>query len=476
MAETQLRTLSGQWVTATATDVAALRGRLRGALVGPEDPGYDDARAVWNGMIDRRPGLVVRCAGTADVILSVIFARENGLVVSVRGGGHNTGGSAVADGALMIDLSPMKGVRVDPCRHTVRAGGGVTIAELDQETQAFGLAVPMGVVSQNGVAGLTLGGGFGWLRRRYGLSCDNLVGADVVTAAGELVTAGPDGDAELLWGLRSGGGNFGVVTSFEFQAHPVGPDVHFAVVLHRGEDARAALRFYRQWAADAPDEVSAMATLWHHPEQDEVPEPERGRPGLAFFAMHCGDPTVGAEMLRPLRDFGTPLADLSAAQPYLAAQRYFDADYPAGEMRHYWRSRYLDALDDDAIDALIALNETSPSPQSAIDVWQLGGRYARFTADDAAYGQRSAAYLIGIEGKWADPGADGDGIAWGRRVADTLAPLSTPAEYVNFPGLYEDNAALVRAAFGGNLDRLRALKTRYDPDNMFRFNHNIPPG
>ncbi|MCM0673843.1 FAD-binding oxidoreductase [Micromonospora phytophila] len=475
MAETQLRTLSGQVGIVAGTDVAALRDRLRGTLVGPEDPGYDDARAVWNGLVDRRPGLVLRCAGTADVILAVTFAREHDLVVTVRGGGHNTGGSAVADDALMIDLSAMKGVRVDPGRRTVRAEGGVTVGELDHETQAFGLAVPMGVISRIGIAGLTLGGGFGWLRRRYGLCCDNLVGADVVTSAGTLVRAGTDGDADLLWGLRGGGGNFGVVTSFDFQAHPVGPDVYFAYVLHRGEDARAALRFYRDWARGAPDEVAAIATLWHNPEQDEVPEAEQGRPGLAFMAMHCGDPAAGAEALRGLRDFGAPLADLSAVQPYLAAQRLFDADYAAGEMRGYWKSRYLDALTDEAVDAIVTLNEASPSTQSNLDVWQLGGRYARFTPDDAAYGDRSAAYLIGIEGKWTDPGVDGDGIAWGRRVFDVLAPFSTRAEYVNFPGLYEDNPALVRAAFGGNLDRLRALKKRYDPDNMFRFNHNIPP-
>jgi FAD/FMN-containing dehydrogenase len=475
MTDVVLRTGSGEKITLPEEAVAALGSRTRGRLATPSDGDYDVARAVWNGMVDKRPALIGQCAGVTDVVACVQFARQHNLLVAVRGGGHNVAGVGVCDGGLMIDLSPMRGVRVDPVARTVRAEGGVTIGDLDHETQAFGLAVPMGVVTATGIAGLTLGGGLGWVRRRYGLSCDNLLSADVVTADGELVVASPDTEPELFWALQGGGGNFGVVTSFEFQAHPVGPDVFLAVVFHAGADAVEGLRFYREWVPEAADEISAFAVLWHGPEIEEIPAEHRGQPVLVFAVMHCGDPAEGEASLRSLREFGTPIADLSGTMPYLEAQQFFDADYPAHEMRYYWKSRYLNELPDDLIDALVRFNEASPSHHSTVDFWQLGGAMGRVAADATAFGDRSAPFLIGIEANWESPDDDDACIGWGREVFRVLEPFSTGREYVNFPGLYEDNQRMVRDTFGGNLDRLRAVKRRYDPTNLFRLNHNIPP-
>jgi FAD/FMN-containing dehydrogenase len=456
-------------------DVAAFAASLRGAVVVPNDAGYDDARAVWNGMIDKRPALIARCAGVADVMSCVSFAREHSLPVSVRGGGHNVSGNSVCESGLVIDLASMRGVRVDPLANTVRAEGGVTIGDLDRETQAFGLAVPMGVVTETGIAGLTLGGGFGWLRRKHGLSCDNLISADVVTADGRLVTTSAERNPDLLWALKGGGGNFGVVTSFEFRAHPVGPEVFFAFVIHAGTAGRRALQFYREWAAGAPDDISSFAILWHAPELDEIPAEHHGKPIVVFLAMHAGSTSDGEQALAGLRAHGTPIADLSAAMPYLDVQQFFDEDYPAHVMRYYWKSQYLAELSDDAIDVMVRLNEASPSHHSTIDVWQMGGAVGRVAASDTAFGDRSAGFLIGIESNWESADDDAAGLSWGREVFRALEPFATGAEYVNFPGLYEDAERMVERTFGDNLDRLAAVKASYDPENVFRLNHNIAP-
>lgn len=463
---------TSQLSEATAQEFA---GRLRGRLVLPADPAYNQVRAVWNGMIDKRPGMIVQCAGNADVIEAVRFARQHGLLVAVRGGGHNVSGNAVCDGGLVIDLSQMTGIRVDPGSRTVRVEGGATIGDLDRETQMFGLAVPMGLVSETGIAGLTLGGGLGWLRRKYGLSCDNLISVDLVTAAGELVTASAEQHPELLWAVSGGGGNFGVVTSFEFRAYQVGPEVYFAHVSHPGDRAREALRGFREWAREAPDEVSALAVLWRLPELPEIPSVHHGTPGLSLLAMHCGEPAEGESVLRRLRDIGSPVADLSATTAYLDVQRTFDEDYPAHVMRYYWKSRHLGELPDEAIDVLVARNEESPSPHANVDIWQLGGAMARRGPADSALGDRSAPYLVGIEANWQDASDDQATVAWGRRIYQQLAPFASGSGYLNFPGLYEEHDQLVRDAFGGNLARLRELKRRYDPDNLFQLNHNISP-
>lgn len=351
----------------------------------------------------------------------------------------------------------------------------MTIGDLDRETQAFGLAVPMGVVTETGIAGLTLGGGLGWLRRRYGLSCDNLLSVDVVTAEGQLITADATHEPELFWGVQGGGGNFGVVTSFEFRAHPVGPDVFFAFVIHSGTDAVPALRFYREWAATAPDEISSFAILWHAPTMDEIPAEHHGKPIVVYLAMHCGHPATGERALESLRAAGNPIADLSAPMSYLDVQQFFDEDYPAHEMRYYWKSCYLDDLTDDAIRVLAGLNEASPSRHSTLDLWQLGGAVARKSFTDSAFGDRSAQFMIGIESNWEHVDDDHRAVEWGRRVFEELQPYATGAEYMNFPGLYEDNDRMVTKTFGPNIDRLAALKERFDPTNLFQLNHNIRP-
>jgi FAD/FMN-containing dehydrogenase len=475
MSHLELRTGSEAVTTISDEEEAALASRLRGRLVRPTDPDYDDVRAVWNGIVDKRPALIARCEGVSDVMACVRFADQHHILVAVRGGGHNVAGNAVCEDGLVIDLSLMNSVRVDPRAGTVRAEGGVTIGQLDHETQSFGLAVPMGLVSATGIGGLTLGGGLGWLRRKYGLSCDNLLSADVVTADGQLVTASAAEHRDLLWALKGGGGNFGVVTSYEFQAYPVGPDVFFAFLIHSSADTRAALRFFREWAADAPDEVTGISFLWHGPEIPEIPADHHGKAIVVLMALYSGEAAEGERVLRPLRDFGSPIADLSEATRYLDVQRVFDADYPAHEMRYYWKSHHLSSLSDEAIDLLMTLNDASPSPHSTLDLWQLGGSMSRIGAQDTAFGDRSAAYMVGIESNWEHREDDDACIGWARKAFGALEPLSTGQQYVNFPGFYEDGEKMMRQTFGANLDRLAAVKRKYDPTNLFRLNHNVSP-
>lgn len=462
--------------TVAHLDEEVLRGLaavLDGELVRPGDDSYEIDRRVWNGMIDVFPALVVKCAGTADVRAAVDFARSHDIVMSVRGGGHNAAGVAVVDRGLVVDLTEMKAVEVDPSSGIVRVQGGVTIGELDAATAPHGLVVPQGVVTETGVAGLTLGGGLGWLRRKFGLACDNLVGAEVVTADGRVVSASEDENPELLWGLRGGGGNFGVVTRFDFRAHAVGPDVHFAVLFHGGDDAVEALRFYREWAADAPDEISAIAVTWHAPEIEEIPEEHHGEPVVVFLAVHAGSPAEGEVALRSFREFGSPIADLSSTMPWVEVQQFFDEDYPKWEKRYYWTSAYVTELPDDLIERLVELNANAPSDESNVDVWQLGGAMARVPADATAFGDRSPAFMFGIEANWEDAGDDAANIAWAREVREAAEPWATGARYANFPGMYEEGEA--PDFFGANRDRMAALKAEYDPDNVFDRNHNVAP-
>jgi len=467
------RSRSGREIAFAGDELEALAARMEGSLVRPDDPSYETERLVWNGMIDRRPAFVAKCAGAADVVAVLEVVRAHDAQLTVRGGGHNAAGAAVADGAVVIDVGPMKDVEIDTAARRVRAGAGVTIGELDEATQRVGLAVPLGVVTETGVAGLALGGGFGWLRRKHGLSCDNIVSAEVVTADGRIVTASEDEHPELLWGIRGGGGNFGIVTSFEFQAHPLGPEVYFAVVMHPADDVVDALAAYRRWAEGAPDEISALAVTWHAPAIDEVPAEHHGEPIVVFVAMHAGSPQEGERALRSLRDIGSPIADLSAVLPYTEVQQFFDEDYPKWEMRYYWTSTYVRELPDELIETIARLNEQAPSPESTVDVWQLGGALARVPADATAFGDRSAAFMLGIEANWHDPGDDAANIAWARSVAGAAAPWSTGVRYANFPGLYEDGDDI--DFFGTNDERLAALKAEWDPTNLFDRNHNVRP-
>jgi FAD/FMN-containing dehydrogenase len=454
--------------------VAGLQSQLRGEVLQPGDESYDKARKVWNGMIDKKPALIVRCASADDVVAVVSFARENGILLAVRGGGHNVAGTAVADGGLVVDLSLMKGVQVDPERHTVRAEGGVTIGELDEETQKFGLATPMGVVSETGIAGLTLGGGLGWLRRKYGLSSDNLVSVDIVTADGRYLTASETQNPDLFWGIRGGGGNFGVVTSFEYQLYPVGPEVMFCFVVYPGDRAKEVLRFCEEYVAQASDEVSPLGVLGRVPHDELFPAEWHGKPYAAILAMYSGSVEEGERVLQPLRDLGDPIADLSQPMPYTEAQKLLDDDYPEGG-RYYWKSVNLNGLGDEEIEHLMAHAETAPSDHSTIDVWYQGGAMNRVGAEETAFGDRGAPYLLGIEGNWEESHEDEANVAWVRGCVAVMQRFSDGGMYLNFPGFLEEGQEMMRNAYGENYERLVALKNEHDPANLFRINQNIRP-
>ena len=453
---------------------AGLQSQLRGELIRPGDESYDEARKVWNGMIDKKPALISRCASVDDVVASINFARENEILLAVRGGGHNVAGTAVVDGGLVVDLSAMKGVHVDPERRTVRAEGGVTIGELDEETQKFGLATPMGVVSETGIAGLTLGGGLGWLRRKYGLSSDNLVSVDIVTADGRYLTTSETENPDLFWGIRGGGGNFGVVTSFEYRLYPVGPEVMFCFVLYPGDRAKEVLRFCEEYVAQAPDEVSPLGVLGRVPHAEIFPKEWHGKPYAAILAMYSGSVEEGERVLKPLRELGDPIADLSEPMPYTDAQKLLDEDYPEGG-RYYWKSVNVNGLGDEEIERLMVHAETAPSDHSTIDVWYQGGAMNRLGAEETAFGDRSAPYLLGIEGNWEEPHEDEPNVAWVRECVADMRRFSDGGMYLNFPGFLEEGQEMMRDAYGENYERLVALKNEHDPTNFFRMNQNITP-
>ncbi len=455
-------------------DSEMLRSQVGEQLVTPEDPDYASARRVWNGMIDRRPAAVLRCRGVADIVAGVGHAREQGIPLAVRGGGHNVAGFGTCDGGLVLDLSPMCGVQVNPKDRTVRAAGGATWGDVDRETQVFGLAVPGGIVSTTGVAGLTLGGGQGWLRRTHGMTCDSLVSADVVTASGELVTASERENEDLFWALRGGGGNFGVVAGLEFRAHPVGPLVAFAGPVYPLEHARPVIAALREFAAQAPDEVNVSATFWTLPAAPAFPEELHGRAVIVLGADFAGPPEEGEHLLRPLREIETPLLDLSGTMPFTALQQLFDPFFPAGELRYYWKSIYLSGLGDEVIATLADFAARRPSALSMASVWALGGAFARVDPGATATGDRSAPFLLEVLANWADPADDRENVAWARGFFDAMRAHSSGKTNLNFPGLADD-PGFVRAAFGANWDRLVAVKRRYDPTNLFRLNQNVDP-
>jgi FAD/FMN-containing dehydrogenase len=445
------------------TAVQALRGEIRGSVLQAGDAGYDDARRIWNGMIDRRPGVIVRCEAVEDVIAAVRFAGEQGLAVTVRGGGHGVAGNALSDGGLVIDLSGMKGIRVDPEARTVRAEAGCTLGDLDAATQEHGLAVPLGVVSATGIAGLTLSGGIGYLRRRHGLSVDNLVSVDVVTADGERLVASEAENEDLFWGLRGGGGSFAVATAFEYRAHPVGPEVFFCFVLYPGERTREVLRAVDDFTAGTED-VSPIGVLGRVPHVDLFPAELHGRPFAAVLALHP-EGVEGEQALAPLRELGDPLADLSGRMPYVEAQAALDEDYPNGKL-YYWKSADLDGLVEDAVAALVTAAEAAPSDHSTIDVWYHGGAMDRVDPGATAFGARPR-YLIGVEANWDEADAAEANVAWARATVEAMKPFGSGGAYLNFAGFFEEGRELLRASYGEeNFGRLRALKERYDPTNL----------
>ena len=446
--------------------IAHLRSGIAGAVNLPGDAAYAGARAIWNGTVTKQPAVIVTCSGVEDVIAAVGFARDQGLGISVRGGGHHVAGSALIDGGLVIDLSAMRGVTVDSAARTVRAEGGALIADLDRATQEHGLAVPMGVVSETGVAGLTLGGGIGWMRRKHGMSCDNLIGADVVLADGRLVHASAQENSDLLWALRGGGWDLGVVVGLEYEAHPLGPDVWVSFIGYAWSDARQVIQGFRDFAASAPEGFGAVCVCWTVPELDEFPKDQWGQPIVIVVGPYTGSVEEGQRVTKPLLSLGTVLGDLSGPMPYVEAQTaLFDEDYPKGD-RYYWRSSYLGGLPDDAIDTLMELNLERPSPRSSLDIWSLGGAIGRFGAVDSAAGHRDAPWLIGIEANWSEPDEDAANVGWARRAGERLRPFSTGGSYMNFED--PDDVSATAASHGDSLTRLQAVKKAYDPANLFR--------
>jgi FAD/FMN-containing dehydrogenase len=449
-------------LTLDDTTIEALRTSLRGELLRPGDDGYGAARMVHNGMIDKHPALIARCAGAADVMRSVAFAREHHLLVSVRGGGHNVTGNAVSDGGLMIDLVPMKGLQIDPANRTARCQAGLTWAEVNHDAQIFDLAATGGFVGTTGVAGLTLGGGLGWLLRKHGLACDNLLSADVVTADGQFLTANEEQNADLFWGLRGGGGNFGVVTSFEFRLHPAGM-VLAGPVIHPIARGAEVLRFYRDFAATAPEELTSGALFATLPDVGPV---------VAIGFVYTGSIADGEAAVQALREFGSPVADAVQLMPYSAAQTMVDAFWPRG-LQNYWKSTFLTELSDEAIDTFVTHFAMVPSPQTVAVLEHFGGAMRRIAPEASAFPHRQLDYDFLITSMWTDPAEAERNIAWTREFWDALQPFTPAAVYVNYLGV--EGEERVRAAYGANYDRLVALKNQYDPTNLFRLNQNVPP-
>lgn len=451
--------------------VSTFRARLRGRLIRPEEPGYDEARKVWNGMIDRRPALIARCAGVADVIAAVDFAREQGLSIAIRGGSHNVTGSAVCDGGVVVDLSAMKGIRVDPEKRTARAEGGCTWGDLDHATHAFGLAAPGGIVSTTGIAGLTLGGGIGHLTRKYGLSCDNLISADVVLADGRYVTANAETEPDLFWALRGGGGNFGVVTSFEFKLHPVST-VMAGPILWPLEKSREALRLYRDFMNSAPDDFNGFFAFLKVPPGPPFPVELHNTTMCGVVAAYTGPHAKAGEAVAPLREFGPPAADFFGPIPFPALQSMFDPLLPEG-LQNYWKADFVDELSDEAIEAHVKYGPGVPTVNSAFHIYPVSGAANRVPKGDTAFFYRDAKYVHVLAAVYPDPADTAKNVALVREYWSALHPYSSGGAYVNF--LMEEGDERVRATYGDNYEQLVKIKGKYDPTNLFRLNQNIRP-
>ena len=446
---------------------------MRGELILPSDAGYETARKVWNGMIDRRPGMILRCAGVADVKQSINFARKHDLLVAVRGGGHNVAGNAVCDDGMVIDMSRMRAVRVDPAGRTAVVEAGATWRDVDHETQAFGLATTGGLVSTTGVAGFTLGGGIGWLMRRYGTTCDNLVSADVVTADGEFLITSATENSDLFWGLRGGGGNFGLVTAFEYRLHPVGPIVLGGMLIYKAERAREILRYYRDYVGKISEDLTTLAAFVTAPPLPFIPAHLHGKPIFAIVLCHAGSIEKGQAELKPLRDQTRPDVDLVQPMPYTVLQTMLDDGAPAG-LQNYWKSDYLRELPDGAIDKIADHASRAESPLTQIHIHHIAGYVGRVSRDDTAFGHRDAPFVLNIVAMWQDPEQKEKHVDWARKFFADMRRYTSGGVYVNFLG--EEGEDRVRAAYGKPVyDRLVALKDQYDPKNFFRLNQNIKP-
>jgi FAD/FMN-containing dehydrogenase len=456
-------------------EIESLRSRLKGDVIDPAHPAYDGARVIWNGMIDRRPALILRCRNAADVVASVGFARDHRLTISIRSGGHNVAGYAVSDGGLMIDLSLMNGVRVLPSLDRAVVEGGATWGDVDAATTPFGRAMPGGLIAATGVAGLTLSGGIGWLRGTRGLCCDNLVAADIVTTEGKLVRASESENPDLLWALRGGGGNFGVITSFEFRLGSVAPELFFCGPAYPEERARKILALWRDFMAQAPDELSGLAEFSTIPSDPAFPEHAWGRRVVTLAHVYDGPVEAGDRVTAQLRNFGEPLVDFSGAMPYRTIQGMYDALFPKGRDRCYWKSTYLRELSDQVIDEIVAGLSERPSEMTFTSIWKFAGAVQRVPTEATAFGDRSMPFMLSLDAIWTRPDDDDANISWARRLWTRMQRHSTGRLYLNFPG-HGEGETLVRDAFGAETyARLQKIKSKYDPENLFRMNQNIVP-
>ncbi len=448
------------------------KAHFRGDLLLPSHADYDEVRQIWNAMIDRRPALIARCAWPEDVVQAVKFARKDNLLVSIRGGGHNIAGNAVCEDGLMIDLSLMKRVQVDPNARRTTVEPGCTLADFDAAAQAHGLATPLGINSTTGVAGLTLGGGFGWLSRKYGMTIDNLLSADVVTADGTELHASERENADLFWGLRGGGGNFGIVTRFEFQLHPVGPDVLSGLIVFPFDQAKSVLTKFARFTETMPDDLNVWMVARKAPPLPFLPEDVHGKEIVALALCYAGDPTEGEKLIEPLRGFGKAHGEHIGVQPYTAWQQAFDPLLTPGA-RNYWKSHNFSQLSDGAIDAIIGYAGALPSPQCEIFVGTIGGQTARIAPEAMAYSNRDANYVMNVHGRWESAAEDGRCIAWAREFFAKSQPFASGGAYINF--LTQDETDRIASAYGATYNRLVELKKKYDPTNLFRMNQNIKP-
>ena len=456
-----------------AASIDGLKAGLRGPLLLPGNPGFDDARSVWNAMIDRRPAIIVRCLGAADVITCVNYAREQKMMLAIKGGGHNIAGLAVCDGGLMLDMSLMRGVWVDPAARTARAQAGCLLGDVDRETQVHGLAAVLGFVSNTGIAGLTLGGGFGYLTRRFGWTCDTVLSMDVVTADGRLVRASEKESPDLFWGLRGGGGNFGVVTSFEYRVFPIGPEVTAGVIAWRAEEAEGVLKMYREITDHASPELTCAAILRNAPPAPWLPKEIHGKPIVALIVCHTGDTKDGEREMAAVKRFGSPVGDVVQRRPYVSQQSIIDATQPKGR-RYYWKSEYLPGLTPSFLSKMIEHSRSMVSPMSALIVMQLNGAIEKLPADYSPVGNRDTAFVLNIMASWEHASNDAANIAWTRAAWSDLRAFSTGGTYVNF--MTEDEPEeRIRDAYGKNYTRLAEIKTSWDPGNLFRMNKNISP-
>jgi FAD/FMN-containing dehydrogenase len=469
----EVKTNDGRTTQISAEALEGFRGGLRGHLCLPGDAGYDEARTIWNAMIDRHPAAIVRAASAADVMRTVRLASEHALLLAVRGGGHNIAGNAACEGGLMLDLSLMRSIRVDPAARTARVEPGARLADVDRETQAFGLATPTGINSTTGISGLTLGGGFGWLSRKLGLTIDNLLSADVVTSKGELLRASASANSDLFWAIRGGGGNFGVVTSFEYQLHPVGPQVIAGLIVHPFAQAEEVLAGYRKAVAQAPDEMCCWVVMRKAPPLPFLAPEVHGKEVVVLALCYSGDPASADKAIAPFKTIGNPIAVAIGEQPFAGWQTAFDPLLTPGE-RNYWKSHDFVELQDGLVGVMLDAVRTLPSPACEIFIAQLGGAINRVAADATAYPHRNVEFIMNVHVRWSDKSDDAKCIAWGRQVYDATAPFATGGVYVNF--MPEDESQRVRSgAYGPNFARLAQLKAKYDPTNLFRLNQNVAP-